>query len=274
MSLTLPSLIERLLDSNWTPTRSLWSTVPILATTALASYEAGLGNHVDGSTTWQGLTLLALLCELVGVLLAMMKYLLENLYASPEEHAARLLARWPDYRQKVIDLSKPNLTEEELDRCVKGVFQRVTLSAEAVARISLLPRLGLRLLVVFTACTMSLALWSYIGGDKNPVFGDQLFASRNCRDVAALGEQSIYTNLVTLSTVGFGDMAPRSLSGRLMVDCEILMSLFSLIFVANIIGGLLMENSGWAWSSRQEPMKIHIRKLVTQQCAVFLKVQG
>jgi len=57
--------------------------VPILATTALASYEAGLGNHVDGSTTWQGLTLLALLCELVGVLLAMMKYLLENLYASP-----------------------------------------------------------------------------------------------------------------------------------------------------------------------------------------------
>src|ERR1035438_9082072 len=215
MTLTLPSLIERLLDSNWTLNRSLWSTTPVLVTAGFAWYEAACGKHFDGGAAWQVVTLLALLCEVVGLLLAMVKYLLENLYASQEEHAARLLARWPEFRQKVIENNKPSLTDEELEHCTDAVFGRVPLSAEAVSRIGVLPRLGLRLVVVFTACTVALTLWSYIGGNKNPVFGDILFASPNCSDVFALGEQSVYANLVTLSTVGFGDMAPKSLPAEL-----------------------------------------------------------
>jgi hypothetical protein len=234
----------------------------------VVSFVAGIGKHLDGSGMCQALTILFLVCDLVGVLLAMMKYLLETLYASPEEHAARLLGRLPEYRREVIKNSISQKSEEDLnvyvEKCASDVFQKVPLSAEAVTRIRALPALGLRLVIAFTTCTMSLTLWSYVGGEGSPVFGDQRFGSPNCVNVLALGEQSLYSNLVTLATVGFGDMAPRSVFGRLMVDCEIIMSIFLLIFVANIVGGLVMENSGWAWNERRDEMKSYLHKILIQ----------
>lgn len=53
--------------------------------------------------------------------------------------------------------------------------------------------------------------------------------------------ESLYFSVVTIATVGYGDIVPKSVDARLLVSLEILVGVFYQIFFFSILATILLQ---------------------------------
>ncbi len=68
--------------------------------------------------------------------------------------------------------------------------------------------------------------------------------------------EALYMTVITISTVGYGELKPLSEGGRIFTALLILISFGSMAFAAHAVGESLIEN---VWSSRSEIRKMKKR---------------
>lgn len=261
----------RLLKSNWGMWRSAIAMIPLGVVVIIAGVSAHFAKppHRIVGNSGIVLTLVFLLIEIGVLLRASLRYLVKHMFAPPKEHAARLLERLPNCEKMMERLSqKPSTTDDEINSVVNLMLHQRKIGAEAIERMTILPVIVLRILADFTLATTGLIWWAYLREAchtaANQLFFGIAYEPNGLMSVFRLLERSVYLNLVTISTVGFGDHFPRYLCARLMIDAEIATTIFGFTFCTNVLVGILMENSGWAWEARRESLQRYLKSFLQE----------
>lgn len=196
-----------------------------------------------------------LFCEVVSVIVSLGWFLLSHISLSGVEQANLLFSKLSKQEQKecLSAFTKSGRTKEDktAQGCVDQITSKYCLAAQMVDRFMFFGGVWLRVWVAFAAASIALSMLQKIAECPVPVFGTATY-DLSFSGVASLVEQSIYHSLVTISTVGYGDFAPVTLAGRVLVVWQILTTLAVLTFGLNILVGLILESSALAWGGRKD----------------------
>jgi len=243
------------------PKASFFSVLPMYGLGSfILLWEAGSPGALAGA--WKFHTLLLTCCLLLEagvVVLSTIRFLLDKVFLSGNDLAQELI-RQTEVEQSVREIgrscSSPGTVE--IKELAGRVLRLEPLSCVAVRRLLVVGVMGTRLFLAFSFTTVVLVyLMRYVGAyDGIPI--DAGFLS--------VVDRALYTNLVTMSTVGFGDVHPGHLSWscRLLVDIQIVScALFLLVGVNSVIGSIL-EGSGVAWESRRALIEDHLSRVFAE----------
>jgi hypothetical protein len=197
----------------------------------------------------------ALFCEVVSVVVSLGWFLLSHISLSGKEQADLLFSKLSKQDRDDCLSRFSHSTKEKEDKAVQSCLDLVTskycLAAQMVDRFTFFGGVWLRVWLAFASGSICLSMLQKIAACPVPVFGAARY-DLSLSGIASLIEQSIYHSLVTISTVGYGDFAPVTLAGRVLVVWQILTTLAVLTFGLNILVGLILESSALAWGGRRD----------------------
>jgi hypothetical protein len=238
--------------------------------------------RISYSAVWWGkATVIGLLfVSLVSLLLTTLWFVFtEVVIIDDKEKCEKFVSRWPEDKLHrsilaLIESYKASAVEHS-DALLSQFLERSMIAREVSRRMGVFFLLALIHLTTFTAATFSIITWTYGGLHGLPTASLTYPYLNVGPDVAGNGSQlleaSIYLNLITISTTGFGDMAPTpSLCARILVDAEVLSSMFLFVFGLNMLASILVENSYQSWVSRRKLLRKHLRRALAQ---AWLSVQ-
>jgi hypothetical protein len=210
---------------------------------------------------FMGLEVIAFICTLTS-------YFLNEVFVDEFERADKLISRLEPTEKEstftVIAGLKDDEAKVQIESLASQLLGADMCGAEAFDRISMFLILATRLLVIFTVASIGLEFANFLSGNPRAVFGGINHSFRTLPGLLSISEQSVYATLTTLATVGFGDRAPETLAGRLLVDMEIASAILFLSFGINMLVTLVMDSSVLAWSSRREVIEVHIQRGIDQ----------
>lgn len=217
-------------------------------------------------------TVMVTALEVLAFICTLTWYFLNEVFIDEFERADKLISRLePTERASTFSLMAGLHAEEQKDHVdslveslVAQLLRAETLGAEAFDRIIMFVFLAMRLLFVFSLATVALEFANFLTGNSKSVFGKISYSFNSVAGILSVVEQAIYGNLTTIATVGFGDMAPEMLAGRLLVNMEIATAILFLSFGINMLATLVMDSSVLAWSGRREVVELHIRRSIEQ----------
>jgi hypothetical protein len=255
----------------------LWSLVLALALVAFAiSSRLVCVSHVGDKAVWGGkaIALLLIVCELTSILLTTMWFVFrEVIILDDKEKVERFVSHWPEekLRENVTTLVENHKEKavEHADILMNQFLSLDIIALEVARRMGAFFLLAAIHIISFTVTTFALVTWTY-GGLQTPAVANLSYPYLNIKPEVAeswprLLETSLYLNLITISTTGFGDMAPAaSLCARILVDVEVISSMFLFIFGLNMLASILVENSYQSWATRRELLRAHLRLSLAQ----------
>lgn len=258
------------INESWSPLRAyLWSALPLLVIVTLAD----LNVHARVTSPWvrpAGLCVvfLAVVVEVVALAVSVLQYLRRHVFAPPNEHADRLIDT-PGIHEQIEDLvnADDEVTREELEPILDTALHADSIATQACKRLAFVGIILGRLWSIFTLAYFAVILLDFGVGHHRALIGQFLYKGPDgwVYGLARLFERCAYANIVTLSTVGFGDLAPNCWELRLLVDIEILAGFVLLALGLNVIAALVMDNSGWAWAGRRLVVEEHVLRTIKQR---------
>ncbi len=168
-------------------------------------------------------------------------YLARRIFGPLESLVPRLIETNP----QALELFKSSLegdseiAEEDVTKIVVALRDPRTLGAESLRTLSRFFVFAARLVWIYSVASLGL-----IGAENlrlNLPRGDEVaFGDFSCcGDLLFTFGQSVYMNIVAISTVGFGDMSPRTGPAQVLVSVEIVASsVFALLFLNLLVGWL------------------------------------
>jgi hypothetical protein len=209
------------------------------------------------------------LCVLV-LGICLLRYLNKYVFSSPKEHAARVLkSAGVEGNIDELPLVENNIPEPQLNSVLEKALHSKNLGAEACKRIAFLAGIGFSLAAVFTLANSSVILLDYAAGRSRALLHGFIYGGPGLYGFWRLIERCFYGNVVTLATVGYGDIYPAIAQMRVLVDAEIVSAFVLFALGINTVTALVMDSSGWAWDSRRNYLKAHIHATVNQKKAVL-----
>lgn len=218
------------------------------------------------------IVLLVLVAEMINIIYSLKSYLLEKIFFSPSETSDRYCTIIFKNHPKYALIARKE--DENIDNIINDIMYsndfKETLRKQSVITIEVFIKYLLRYLLTFTLSIFALICLYHIAGKHEEIIkGIQILKTNNLKDIFSLLEKVFYANLVSISTVGFGDITPLTWLGRFVADLQILGSVLILIIGGNMVISIIIENSSLAWSSRMKFLKIHFQRGKTQRNELF-----
>jgi hypothetical protein len=271
------------LQQRWSFRRSLVSLILVLLVSLTAVLIAQFVSSSSPQAMGWGnviivLAFIFLIFEILSFVFTLTWYFLDQIFIEEFERADRLVSHCLSKEDRELTFGKlaqaaPEAEAEEardkkntpVDDLVEQLLRGEMLGVEALSRITMFMLLGARLVMVFTLTTISLEYAHFIKGGCPSIFGQIAYPLNTFSGVCWLLEESIYSNLVTMATVGYGDMSPQTMVGRFMVDLEIVTAILFLTFGINMLVTLVIDSSRLAWIGRRDVLRRHIVNIVEQR---------
>ena len=271
------------LEAEWAwPRNLLFFLLTVLATAIVCSAALALPEPLESTRHFlTGVLFLALFLEMFSIVLSLAHVLLSHISLSGMDHADHLfsflnqeqrrdcLRRFSDGCKNTpggnVDSTRHN---SDVEDCIDQVLSNFTLATHALDRFGAFVGVWLRLWATFTVVAVGLVFIQRLAQKPHAVFGTSCYDVKTLRGFCSLIEQSLYHNLVTISTVGYGDFAPVTVAGRFMVVCEILTTLTVLTLGLNILVGIIFEGSALAWFGRRDLVFEFLRRATKERGGV------
>ncbi len=214
----------------------------------------------DSQAVRMGLFFAALAFETMVLCYTMLWFIFNHTFRPMSEKYDRLRAK---YRLGFPNDDDSKGEKEKLENTIAAFlyehYEQAGLDQkEALFRVRCFAGIWLRILLVYSAATIFL-IYHHPG---KVVFGENgATASAGLFSVVA---DSLYANIVTLGTVGFGDRAPNNPPAMFMVAMQIVSSTVFLTFGINTLVGMVAEFSPSTWPARKEQVTNHIKRVIEQ----------
>ena len=200
---------------------------------------------------------------------SLLRYLNKYVFSPPKEHADRVLKSAGVQGNIEELLAVDDIPETHLNSVLEKVLHSKNLGAEACKRIAFLAAIGFALASVFTLANSSVILLDYAAGRSRALLHGFVYSGPGMYGFWRLLERCFYGNVVTLATVGYGDIYPAIAQMRVLVDAEIVSAFVLFALGINTVTALVMDSSGWAWDSRRGYLRDHICAIISQKKAVL-----
>jgi len=269
------SPVVKFLRVTWNPSLSWLSSLipPSIAVVTFIIAHGYKQNQPFDPTTAFFIFLIAIAAlgfELCCLICTMGSYILDEIFVPPLDRAERLARKLPNLEEVVHSLvcTETQTRDARVDAVVAEMLQSDHGSSEALDRICTFAQLGMRLLLAFVFTDVSLECGSFISGHSGAGFSDLAYSFQSWWAFAEILDKSFYFNLVTIATVGFGDMGPKIFWARLVVDVEIMTSILFLTYGINILVSLVMDSTTSAWIGRKEVLTEFMHTAVNQRSRI------
>ena len=206
------------------------------------------------------LVLLSLSVEAGALLLSLLRFLSDMVFLPAEQRAGELVRLNADVETelKQICTSGGEINPTRLKNLAIHALKNDALAGEALKRLATFGAFAARLIAAFVLATMALVFLEPTGGPDKDVFQSVHMSL----GLPAVAERSLYLNLVLISTVGLGDMAPLAAPARILTDIEIVTSALLVLFGVNMVVGLVLEGSATAWAQRRDLVSEYLERRI------------
>jgi hypothetical protein len=207
----------------------------------------------------------------------LLSYFLKEVFISEQEKAEKLfdmykiIRKIPNDKEAGRNLAKKILEMENLENLIEKEEERKKLVesyvladnivAEANNRFLNFTIFLIRIILTFTFSIISLVSWLPNAFENLSLIQSNSSLLQLTNEIVNLFNASLYFVLVTLVTVGYGDIHPNNLFSRILVEIIIITSLLFISFGLNLSIGLVIEGSSLVRNERlSEIFMNHIKK--------------